>query len=316
MTRIRSRAHCLDASSSQRLQEDIRTVYGGPHLGGDSQRARDRYAREAKTPPLTNVHHLEEKPFKSSRKEAEEITFTAADGRWVHHPHNDPLVITTTIGNMNVHRTLVDNGSSVDILYLKAYEQMGIGLHKLTPTPTPLYGFTGDSLIPVGSVNLALTVGTYPRIATVMANFLVVDCPSAFNAVLGRPTLKELRAITSIHHLLMKFPTSNGVGEARGCQSDARECYNNSLRTAGKSKKPEQALVVSEQRPVSTGPMSEDLDPRQLEDEPKTGPVEDLIEVAVSEQEPTRMLKLGKNLSHVLKEKLACFLRAKARAWS
>ena len=174
------------------VRGDILTVYGGPHIGGDSQQARDRYAREARTPPPANVHHLEEKPAKSSKLETEEITFTNADERWVHHPHNDPLVITTTIGNMNVHRTFVDNGSSVDILYLRAYEQMRLGLHQLTPTPTPLYGFTGDSLTPVGSIKLALTVGTYPRISTVMANFLIVDCPSVFNAVLGRPTLREL----------------------------------------------------------------------------------------------------------------------------
>ena len=159
------------------------------------------------------MHQLEEKPSKSSRKETEEIIFTDADGRWVHHPHNDPLVITTTIGNMNVHRTLVDNGSSVDILYLGAYEQMGFGLHKLTPTPMPLYGFNEDNLILVGSIKLAMTVGTYPRISTIMANFLVVDCPSSFNAVLGLPTLKELRAVTYIYHLLMKLPTPNGVGQ-------------------------------------------------------------------------------------------------------
>ena len=198
---------------------------------------------------------------------------------------------------MNVHRTLVDDGSSVDILFLKAYEQMGIGLHELTPTPIPLYGFTGDDLIPVGSINLALTVGTYPRISSVMANFLVVDFPLAFNAMLGRPTLRELQAITSICHLLMKFPTSNGVGQVRGCQSDARECYNNSLRAAKKNKKPEQALVVNKQGPASSGPMSEDLDPRKLKDESKTGLVEGLVEVVVSEQEPTRVLKLGENLS-------------------
>ena len=101
----------------------------------------------------------------------------------------------------------------MDILYLGAYEQIGLGLHKLTPTPTPLYGFTRDSLIPVGSIKLAMTVGTYPRISIVMANFLVVDCPSAFNVILGRLTLKDLGVVTSIHHLLMKFPTPNGVGQ-------------------------------------------------------------------------------------------------------
>ena len=90
------------------------------------------------------MHHLGEKPPKSFKREAEDITFTDADGQWVHYPYNDPLVITTIIGNMNVHWTLVDNGSSVDI-YLEAYEQMRLGLHQLTPTPTHLHGFTGDS---------------------------------------------------------------------------------------------------------------------------------------------------------------------------
>ena len=94
------------------------------------------------TPLLSNVHHLEEKPSKSFKRETEDITFIDTDGRWMHHPHNDPLVITTTIGNMNVHQTLVDNGSSVDILYLGAYEQMRLfGLHQLTPTPTPTLGY-------------------------------------------------------------------------------------------------------------------------------------------------------------------------------
>ena len=221
-------------------------VYGGPHIKGDSWQAQDMYAWEARTPPLTNVHHLAERPPKSFKRETKDITFTDADGRWVHHPHNDPLVITTTIGNMNIHRTLVDNGSSVDILYLRAYEQMELKLHQHTFTPTPLYGFTGDNLTPRGSIKLAMTIGTYPRVSTVMANFLVVDCPSAFNSILGRPALKELRVVTSIHHLLMKFLTLNGISQVYGSQSKARECYNRFLRTANKDKKCEQARVVSD----------------------------------------------------------------------
>ena len=159
------------------------------------------------------MHYLGEKPPKSFKREREVITFTDADGWWVHHPHKDPLVIITTIGNMNVHRTLVDNGSLMEILYLVAYEKMGLGLHQLTPTPTPLYGFTRDSLTPIGSIKLAMMVGTYPQILIIVANFLVMDCPSTFNVMLARPALKELRAITSIYHLLMKFPTLNGVSQ-------------------------------------------------------------------------------------------------------
>lgn len=45
-----------------------------------------------------------------------------------------------------------------------------------------------------------------------MADFLVIDRPSAYNAIIGRPTLNKLRAMTSTYHLKMKFLTNNGVG--------------------------------------------------------------------------------------------------------
>ena len=56
--------------------------------------------------------------------------------------------------------------------------------------------------------------------------------------------------------------------------------------------------------------MSEDLDPRQLEDEMKIRPVEGLVKVSVCEKEPTRVLKLGENLSCELKKKFTRFLMA------
>ena len=73
----------------------------------------------------------------------------------------------------------------------------------------------------MGIILLLMTLGEYPRQSCVMAEFLVIDQPLAFNAVLGKPSLRELRAITSIYHLLMKFPTPNGVEEVRGNQHEA-----------------------------------------------------------------------------------------------
>ena len=76
----------------------------------------------------------------------------------------------------------------------------------------------GDSVVPIGVISLPMTLGEYPRQSYVMADFLVINQPSAFNAVLGRPSLRELRAVTSIHHLLVKFPILRGVGEVNGDQ--------------------------------------------------------------------------------------------------
>ncbi|GAV85059.1 hypothetical protein CFOL_v3_28498, partial [Cephalotus follicularis] len=53
--------------------------------------------------------------------------------------------------------------------------------------------------------------------------FLVVDTPSPYNAIIGRPGLNLMEAIVSTRHLLMKFPTRFGVGEVRGDQQVARQ---------------------------------------------------------------------------------------------
>ena len=123
------------------------------------------------------------------------------------HPHYDALVVKAMIANNNVHSILVDNESFVDILYFQAFGRMGLKVSDLKPSPNPVYDFTGDSVIPRGVISLLMILGEYARQCCVMADFLVIDQPSAFNVVLGRPSLRELRVVTIIHHLLMKFPT-------------------------------------------------------------------------------------------------------------
>ena len=128
--------------------------------------------------------------------------------------------------NNNLHRILVDNGSSIDILYYQAFQKIGLKDIDFRPFPNPIYGFTRDSVTPMGVITLPVIVGEYPRESCVMADFLVIDQPSAFNKMLGRPSLRALKAITSIYHILMKFPTPNEVEQVRGNQEEARRCYN------------------------------------------------------------------------------------------
>ena len=53
----------------------------------------------------------------------------------------------------------------------------------------------------------------------------MVDFSSAYNAILGQPTLILWKAVTSTYHLMIKFPTDYGVGELCGNQMAVRECY-------------------------------------------------------------------------------------------
>ena len=173
--------------------------------------AQERYVRGTKERLLTNVHSVDKQPTKQFKGENDDITFRESDAHLVHHPHCDGLVITMMMTNNNVHRILVDNKSSIDILYYQTFQKMGLKNNDLMPSPNPIYGFTGDFVTPMGVITLPMTVVEYPRESYVMADFLVIDQLSAFNTVLGRPSLRALKPIISIYHLLIKFPTHNEV---------------------------------------------------------------------------------------------------------
>ena len=136
--------------------------------------------------------------------------------RCLYHPHDDALVVSVWVGDYNVHQILVNNGSSADILYYLAFQQMGIDRARLIPTNAPLVGFGGTRVLPLGAITLSVTVGDYPQQITRDVTFLVVDCSSAYNGILGRPTLNSWKAATSTYYLMIKFLTEYGIGELRG----------------------------------------------------------------------------------------------------
>ena len=152
------------------------------------------------------------------------ITFSNSDLEGCQHPHDDPLVVRAVVANKTVHRVLVDNGSSADIIFTSAFDKMGIGREKLDPVNTHLRGFSGEKVLPLGSVQLVLTLGEPPCQATTTTRFLIVDTSSAYNMPLGRPSLNAIKVIPSAYHMVIKFPTVSGVGMVRGDQRMAREC--------------------------------------------------------------------------------------------
>lgn len=89
----------------------------------------------------------------------------------------------------------------------------------------PLFGFIGHVVPLVGQISLPLTLGKQPSQRTCMTPFPIVDAPSAYNVILGRPFLSAFKAIASPYHQKIKFPIGQLVEEVRGKQKAARSCY-------------------------------------------------------------------------------------------
>ncbi|XP_062176069.1 uncharacterized protein LOC133881128 [Alnus glutinosa] len=204
----------------------IHTISGGFGGGGESNSARKAYTRQLDDFELYSV----QKPPKFQKYNPLIIGFSDDDYAGVSLPHIDALVITLTIANYQTRRILVDTGSSVDILFKSAFDHMEVPRGKVVPVSCQLQGFAGEKVLPLGSVDLPVTAGTYPRQKVIMVKFLIVDKVSAYNAIIRRTALNELKAVTSTPHLSMKFSTEEGVGVVNGDQKEARRCYNLSLK--------------------------------------------------------------------------------------
>ena len=200
-------------------------ISGGFVGGGESSSARKAHLRSIRSGEVIEVQAVSKLPRLDTA-----ITFSDSDLEGYQHPHDDPLVIRVVVANIMIHRVLVDNGSSFDIIFASTFNKMDIKREKLEPTSTHLRGFSGEKVLPLGSIELVLTLGDPLCQATTTVRFLIIDAPSAYNVLLGRPSLNSIKAIPSAYHMVIKFPTINGVGMVQGDQRVAKECYTTSMK--------------------------------------------------------------------------------------
>ncbi|XP_064987292.1 uncharacterized protein LOC135626032 [Musa acuminata AAA Group] len=192
------------------VEKQIDVIIDGPMVGGSSTTTRKAYTRSI----------VEKCP----RPEFElDITFGTEEVERSHH--DDALVISIRIANAQVKRVMVNTGSSVDMLYLDAFKKLSLTDGDLTLMGSALIGFMGDSISPLGTTILPVTIEEEPRDKTIMTTFIVVDLPSTYNVILDRPTLNKLKAVVSTYHRAIKFPTSAGVRESRSDAGESRQCY-------------------------------------------------------------------------------------------
>ncbi|PKA46881.1 hypothetical protein AXF42_Ash021385 [Apostasia shenzhenica] len=91
--------------------------------------------------------------------------------------HDDPIVIIAEIGACDVHRTLVNTGNSVDILYLHAFNEMGIGQCKPLPPYMTISSFSCDVYRPAGYATLCVALEEGPKRLVKEIDFIIMDAP-------------------------------------------------------------------------------------------------------------------------------------------
>ena len=135
-------------------------------------------------------------------------------------PHDDALVITLQIGGYDVKRLMVDQGSAAELMYPYLYKGLNLKAEDLTPYSSPSVSFEGKIIIPKGQVRLLVQTGS----EVVEVNFIVVDAFSPYTAIVARPWLHILGAVSSTLHQKVKYPSEGQIKEILGDQSLATQC--------------------------------------------------------------------------------------------
>ncbi|GJS27060.1 reverse transcriptase domain-containing protein [Tanacetum coccineum] len=151
-----------------------------------------------------------------------EITFpplASSDGM------EGPLVIEAEIGGHMIHRMYIDGGSFTEVLYEHCFNQLRPEVKsQMVPATTSLTGFSGETICPLGQLRLLVTIGDADHCTRAWMNFMIVRSMSPYNGIIRRSGIREIQAVPSTTHEMLKFPVDGGIVTIRSTILIPAEC--------------------------------------------------------------------------------------------
>ena len=124
---------------------------------------------------------------------------------------------------------------------------MELNEKEIRPNPTPIYAFEGTKAQPIKDVTLPVTAAG----KTLFVTFVIIDAPSAYNAIMGRDWIHRMDGEASTRCQVMRCLSTDGQTtiDIKGDQLEARKCY--SMATNIKiTREVQQSLDFHENKPL------------------------------------------------------------------
>jgi hypothetical protein len=121
------------------------------------------------------------------------------------------MILPAVIEGYDVSRIFIDGGSSLNLIYVDTLRKMNISLANLTPTDTRFHGITPEKpSYPLGKILLDVQFGTRENFRKEKLKFEVIDWPSQYHALLGRPAYARFMVVPHYTYLLWRIPRPKG----------------------------------------------------------------------------------------------------------
>jgi hypothetical protein len=206
-----------------------------------------------------------------------------------------PLIVSPIVKEVKLNRVLIDGGSSLNILFLKTFDQMGLSRSLLCPSWAPFHGIVpGTAATPISQITHPITFGTWDNFCTETIQFDVTDFEIAYNSFLGQPTLSKFMAIPHYAYLVLKMPEPHDVISIKGDVKWAFDCDRGSYEMA------DRLMASAELQDLKRALAESPSDPIIPEDKismTSIQPKDSLSKtVPLSMEEPSKVAHIGNNL--------------------
>jgi hypothetical protein len=144
--------------------------------------------------------------------------------------------------NVRFSKVLIDNGSSINIMYRDTMQKLGIKENMLEPSKTTFHdNVLGLSCAPMGKIRIDVMFGNRDNCRVENLMFEIVDLDSPYHALLGRPALAKFMASTHVPYLKIKMPGPRGVNTIIGD-------YKRSMACAMAGSNMAETLIIAEEK--------------------------------------------------------------------
>jgi hypothetical protein len=144
-----------------------------------------------------------------------------------------PLIVSPIVKDVKFNRALIDGCSSLNILFLKTFNQMVLSRSLLHPSRAPFHGIVpGAAVTPVDQITLPITFRIRDNFRMESRQFEVTDFETAYNAFLGWSPLSKFMEIPYYAYLVFKMPWPHGIISIRGDLKRAFGCDRESCEMA------------------------------------------------------------------------------------
>ncbi|KAJ0566634.1 putative nucleotidyltransferase, Ribonuclease H [Helianthus annuus] len=163
-----------------------------------------------------------------------------------------PLVVEATIGTLKTYRAYIDTGAATEIMFDKFFNRLpNEERSRLQPSGTSIKDIADIPLKPLGqlTLNVRFSEGQKERVQPL--TFVVINIPSNYEVIIGRPGQCAFYMVVSIGHGTVKFPTERGIAtlqpsqEAYMVEGESPRSEEDKQRLIINPKYPEQRISVN-----------------------------------------------------------------------